>query len=369
MKTEPIFTLSFVAASLRGFGGWDIYDVQRAIRLYMPRTYADITTRFDVIVLDNANRFALTPPQIELLARAVREGGEGLLMGGGWESFGGTGAGQPPWGDSAVGELLPTEDVEGTWAESGRLVIEEASHEFVASIPWDRKSPFMNSWHHNIVTLKPGAQLLATVDRNIPPYSGEEHPLFVTWELYDTRIFACTGGLSFLTLTLSYGGTSYIPWEYYGDVSSNLMIYLAKRPVPQDIDLVHAVRSKGLEIRTRTSLLLSLLEFIESFGANTRGAMGQYDGLNELISGATDAYIALEFEKVLEIYGEVERDLYDLEVEAVKLKNRALLWVFAIEWLSVTGASLVAGFIVWTLMVRRRLYKEIGVTRLVDSYE
>lgn len=89
MRTEPIFSLTFVASSLRGFGGWKMEDVHRANRFYFPRNYQDIIHRFDVIVLDNANRDALTDKQIDLLARGVREGGVGLFMAGGDESFGG----------------------------------------------------------------------------------------------------------------------------------------------------------------------------------------------------------------------------------------------------------------------------------------
>ena len=34
------------------------------------------------------------------------------------------------------------------------------------------------------------------------------------------------------------------------------------------------------------------------------------------------------------------------------------------EWLPVTGIFLFTGLMVWTLMVRRRLYKEVEQTRL-----
>ena len=168
MQTEPIFSLTMVAASLRDFGGWYIEDVHRAIRLYLPRSYEDLVTRFDVIVLDNANPRALNPNKIELLARAVRESQRGLLMTGGWESFGGTGTAQPPWGPTAVGKLLPTEDIENAFIHTGRVVITKDKHEFVASLPWDRKSPFMGKWPHNLVTVKPGGQQLAHTDRNAP---------------------------------------------------------------------------------------------------------------------------------------------------------------------------------------------------------
>ena len=131
----------------------------------MPRTQQDLVSAYDVIVLDNANRGAMTIGQIELLAKAVRDDGLGLLMTGGWESFGGTGTSEPPWGDTAIGALLPTEDVVNTWVMGGRLVILEEDHEFVSSIPWDRKAPFMTSWHHNLVSVRQGAQLLAIPTR------------------------------------------------------------------------------------------------------------------------------------------------------------------------------------------------------------
>ena len=45
-----------------------------------------------------------------------------------------------------------------------------------------------------------------------------------------------------------------------------------------------------------------------------------------------------------------------------EVKNEALLWVYLVEWLSVTGTSLVVGFILWSMMVRRKLYREVATT-------
>jgi uncharacterized membrane protein len=370
MKSEPIFSMRFVAASLRGFGGWELEDVHRAIRLYMPRTFEDTTSWFDVIVLDNANRNALSIGHIEVLARAVKEAKLGLLMTGGSESFGGAGTAEPPWGTTAIGKLLPTEDVEDTWVMSGRLIILKEDHEYISSIPWERKSPFMTAWHHNLVKVRQGAELLAISDKNTFHLGGKEHPILVTWELQEgSRVFACTGEIAQSAIFLNYGGVSYTPWEYYGDLHSNLMIYLAIRPVPQDVDLVHSVRSKAFQIMTRTSLLLNLLEFIEDFGASTQAIMRDIDETNGMIVSARQDYIELRFEQVTLVYDEIFDILEKLERQAIELKDRALLWVYLIEWLSVMGVSLLAGFLLWTLMVRRRLYKEIGTTRMVDAYQ
>jgi len=366
MRSEPVFSLGFVAASLRGFGGWELDDVRRAIRLYFPRSYASLVESYDVIVLDNANRNALSPSQIEMLASAVQGGGLGLAMTGGWESFGGTGTNEPPWGDTAVGKLLPTRDVENTWVEGGHVVIDDWDNEFVSSIPWDRPSPFMRSWHHNIVTLKEGAHLLAHTDRNGLKYGSAEHPLLVTWELpVGARVLACTAEVSLMAITLSYGGVNYVPWDYYGDFTSNLMIYLAKRPVPQDVDLVHEARSRAMETRTRRSMLVALLDFIERFGANTNKLTEKIAEMDAIMASARQAYINLDFARVSERYGRALGALQGIEQQALVLKERTVLWVFVIEWACVSSTLLIGGFVIWTLMVRRRLYRAAGVTRLV----
>jgi hypothetical protein len=57
------------------------------------------------------------------------------------------------------------------------------------------------------------------------------------------------------------------------------------------------------------------------------------------------------------------RDLENLRIDALVLKDRALFWIYVIEWLSVSGTFLLAGFVLWTLMVRRRLYRQVASTR------
>jgi hypothetical protein len=47
----------------------------------------------------------------------------------------------------------------------------------------------------------------------------------------------------------------------------------------------------------------------------------------------------------------------------MRLRERALLWVYVVEWLAVTGTLLVCGMVLWTLMIRKRLYRQVAVTR------
>ena len=376
MRSDPLFSLNFVQATLRDWGAWGPVQVAksegqvyRMIRLYMPRSVSDLISRFDVIILANANRLAVSPRNIEMLAGGVKEAAMGFVMFGGWESFGGTGTGEPPWGETTVGELLPTSDTAAIYiykpAGAHRLTIDKPEHEFMASLPWDRRQPFMYNFHHNLVTAKPGAEVLAHVES----YAYKDHPGFVTWDLdNEARTFSITGeiiGPSSEPGQLHTMCTRGNPWEYALDFGGNLMIYLDRRPVPQDIQLVHRVRMRMFEVGTRKSLLHGLLEFCDSFGANTAKIHIKIDEANQMALDVLPSYLELRFEEVLETYNRVHEMLGDIEEDAIQLKNRALLWVYIVEWLAVSGTAMVAGFVLWSIMVRRRLFREVGTTKLI----
>jgi len=253
MRSDPLFRFSFVGASLRFWEAGpmpvaDESEVYRRVRMYMPRTYEDLVANYDVIVMHNAN-VLVVGPCIDKLARGVSEGGLGLLMSGGWESFGGTGSSSPPWGETSIGRLLPTEDIVGIWDESGRLVIDKPEHELISSLRWDMNDPDLTAsikWHHNPVTLRLGAGQLARVISG----SGRQDPLMATWRLgKGARVFALTSEIHGLCWQ---GGLYGNAWRYCVDFGCNLMIYLDDRAVPQDIELVHAARSKMSEVGTRS---------------------------------------------------------------------------------------------------------------------
>ncbi len=45
----------------------------------------------------------------------------------------------------------------------------------------------------------------------------------------------------------------------------------------------------------------------------------------------------------------------------------ALFWIGIVECTLTLSATLFSGFVLWTLMVRRRLYRTVGRTRLSQS--
>ncbi len=360
MRSDPLFRTTFVQSTIRDFMLFGpmpaptLSDLHRLVRLYMPRTLDDLVANYDVIVFFEANVHAVGI-HIEKLARGVSDGGLGLLMVGGWQSFGGA-AGYPAWGETAIGPLLPTEDIPGEWHDSTqhRIVIDKPENEFMKSIPWNLGDPALSGsvWDHNLLKVRAGAQQLARV---VSPQC--DAPLMVTWRLESgprTFSLASEGGWRLFSMAR---------WRYDYDFCSNLLIYLDDRPVPQDHVLVQAARSKIFEVATRRSMLMSLLDFCESFGANTQSIVDRLEEMEQVTAEALPHYLNLQFEDAIESYETAGKIMEDIEKEAMKLKQRALMWVYVIDWLTVTGTALFCGLVLWSLMVRRRLYRQVGYTR------
>jgi len=110
-------------------------------------------------------------------------------------------------------------------------------------------------------------------------------------------------------------------------------------------------------------MLYSLLDFIERFGASTQKIQREIARLNSIQKDAEGLYLNQDFEAALDRESNVFQLFSRVETQAVKLKERALLWVYAIEWTAVSGVFAVVAFATWSLMVRRRLYREVGMTK------
>lgn len=359
-RSDPLFRPTFVPATMRDFMLFGpmpaptVDDLKRLIRLHMPRTYADVVRNYDVIVFFEANSHAVGS-HLQKLADAVSQGGLGLLMEGGWQSFGGA-AGHPPWGDTPIGLLLPTEDILGGWHDSldHRFVVDMPEHEYMRSIPWHEETLLRGPvWDHNLLNVRPGADMLAHVES-----SGCNSPMMVTWKLEGgSRTFSCASEWLWQWVAMPY-------WKHQYSACTNLIIYLDGRPVPQDLPLVEAARSEMLSFGTRRSLLLSLLEFCESFGANTDRLTAKLKDVERTAAQGLPQYLNLDFEAALSSYKEAGKMLANLEIEAMNLKRTALIWVYVVEWLSVSGTAIACGVLIWWAMVRKALYRPVKVTRL-----
>jgi len=118
-----------------------------------------------------------------------------------------------------------------------------------------------------------------------------------------------------------------------------------------------------LEFRSLKGYLFSVMDFAEKLGANTIPVFKMLTEIDGKFESSVEAYIGGAYTSAEEILESSIKDLNDASALAFRLKDQAMLWIFLIEWLTVTATMAIAGFILWSLMVRRRLYEEVESTR------
>ena len=111
-------------------------------RQYTPRTYS-ILAENDVILVDNPDASIFEPKYLIWFRDAVQGDGAGFFMVGGNAAFGGHPG--TNWGDTPVQDVLPVWCVDFGWAQIGRVLITDYDHEFVASLPFDRRWEWMEN--------------------------------------------------------------------------------------------------------------------------------------------------------------------------------------------------------------------------------
>ena len=348
LSVTPVIASEIVATHFWGMEGLEM--VRRAIRLYIPRSYRQLVEGYDVIVLSDATLMVFTTNQLEWMVESVRDDGLGIVMAGGVESFqlGG-------WQVTKVADILPVEMLpDSSGPGFGRVT--EPDHELISSIPWEeggfRRINFGGS---NMGAVKQGATELAVLEQT----TGGEVPMMVAGEAGEGRSFAFMPDW-----TWGWGGL-FSEWEYYGDFTNNLMLFLAARGVPQEIEVLHQARRELLRLDIARGLLISLFEFVEKFGANPLPLEEMLDEVDAIKGEAESAYVEQDFNRALELTLDAIAEAERAEEEAVRIKNAALFWIYLVEWLAVTATLMISGTVVWGLMVRRRYFREVRSTRFV----
>jgi hypothetical protein len=166
------------------------------------------------------------------------------------------------------------------------------------------------------------------------------------------------------------GGDAY--WQptrnpYSMDMVLAEMMFATGRELPKDVVLVHQLRGRFANYIATRGFIYSLLDFIDKFGASGTPIITKAQAISGDAEEGERQYLAQEYEDSFASMDEAISQMEALRSEAMRLKDRALVWVYVTEWLAVSSVSLLAGFAIWTLMVQRRLYREVAVTRLVQS--
>jgi len=366
MREDAFIEVDPIRCYHHGGAATPLADVHKYMRIYMPRSYEQLLRQYDVIVLSDAYRGAFTLRQLGWFKSAVVQEGLGLVMVGGLDSFGASSS-RPAasWSGSIVEEILPVivppPAGHHNWIHvalaggCARIQIEDHENEFIRSLPFQPPPKYTWCFNGQIVYQKEGSSRLA---RYILPRFGNP-PCYVTWMQGRGRTFAMMHDWS--------GNSEFSRWDYYPDFAINLMLYLAGRELPEDYLTVHQYREEITRVAVGKRIILSFISFVESFGGNPERIDKELVSLDSMVSHAEDLYLENDFVSALSAARRAVEKLKEVEILSMKVKNQALFWVYVVEYLSVTGVALLSGFALWTLMVRRKLYAEVGVTRLAPK--
>jgi len=341
LNLDPMLVVTPVPASQGHMGG--IADMGRYLRVYLPRTYNDLVLSQDLIVLSDTIAFIYKPYHLNWFRDSVIQGGKAMVMAGGREIQTGDWPGKP------VEEALPV-----NWNPAG-LTYERPFR----ALPTDVQSPFLDSLPFetlpyytglNVASTKEGSQLLLQADVH-------DYPVVAYWEVGQG-----SGLVHTPDWTPAWVGEVW-NWEYYPDFVCNMLYLAARAEIPPDPLLIHRIREGFYQLSIQRGVVTGLAEFVDTFGANTRVLEDELSEIDEIRRDAMSTYIRQDYEAVLEIVQEAREKLDDAVDLAMELKDRALLWIYITEASAVTATSLICGVILWTLMIKRRLYREVGITR------
>ncbi len=342
---DPAIETTFIPCRPDYVGGYD--NAYRSMRMYMPRTYSKLTTDYDQMLLSDADPLVFTTQWVGWMVDSVTNGGLGFLWLGSIEE-----AGYPGWTGSTLAEIAPVEQVVGKYTLWGmfRLRIKDKDEALMKALPWE-ESPILVNLDNQI--RKEGSQLWATAKE-----ASVEKPLMTYWKNGEGSV------LSFASKFPKGVEVWHENWALFPQAMIYLVYRTADKALPADPYLFIRVTNSLIEFSATNSLLDSMIVWVEKFGGKT-------DKLRERRRSITDLGVTAE-ELCLEgDYGRAQDTLDEgktkqnlLRNEAMEAKDEALFWIYVTEWCALLGTLMISSYALWSLMVKKRYYKEVETSYL-----
>jgi hypothetical protein len=353
---DPFFDVSPVQAFTYGL---PVEVAWRSVRRYMPRSYEKLT-QFHAVTLVYADARLFKPEWKVWFSRAAVEG-VGLTFTGQhvekysflWE-----------WLESTVGDVLPVErpassDMGTTFGDQpGSIRVLKPEHPLMASLPWSEMGRHGNFYDITAINTKQGSEVLA----ELVPAFGQPNPFLATWEVEEGRTLAIMTRFS-----KEYRNPSdpFMDWPYLEDFSANYHFFVAGRRIPEDVEIVHKIRTTWADSYLVKNMLVGSIDFISKLGGNPAPLERMLREADDKLIESRMMYLGYDFEGSLALMEEMVSDLGVISKATIEVKDQVFLTIYLIEWSVLMSTSMVTAVVIWSLMVRRRLYKEAGSTRVV----
>jgi hypothetical protein len=314
-------------------------------RVYYPRTREHLINGYELMVFHDI-RTAFTIRQIHDLDHAFREEGMsafcGLCLG--WDYA---------WEPTILRDVLPV-------VEHGSVSPFFRGYQVQFFRERDPVfTPFIELGIEKVV----GSQYCTMEVKQGATIWGMIKPYEIPW-MVSIRPGGPNAGLQWLQSHTFEGWWAEEENPYAMDVATNMIFYALGAPLIDDIHARREARRLFTNFQSQKSLILSMMEWAESFGAQVTGLNERLTDLEGDIDKATLAYIQQNYQETISLLGAVSGTTREIANDAVRVKDEALFWVYLSEWLVVTATGIVAGGMVWNLMVRRKMYRAPGSTRL-----
>jgi len=357
--------MEYSAVPCREGGGMNMKQMVKAIRLYFPRTYEDMK-EFDYLMLLAPEFYLLDPKQDLWMHDLIQEGAGGFNDG---SVFSIVAQIHGSWAASLTQRAFPN-DAPAVVARGGGG--ESLAGAYGVVINEDFPEPVLTPFIKYGVEDVPGltsryvipretAGVMAWQVGNFPALG--KVPFLVSWDYGDGRAVTCGGFIKGRETWLGKDN------PYAADIVINLILHSTQRQLIQDVDVFHRLKLAFREFNDRMNMLVALRDFVDKFGANTQRIQDIIWELQDLKHEANEEYLDQDFIGCANTLDESSVRFGEAESIAKDTKNAALLWVYVIEWLVTTSTLMLSSFALWSLMVKRRLYRQVRATRFDHPQE
>ena len=382
LKIEPSLRGYYVPARFydSGWAGEHTEEILRSVRMYFPRTYESLSD-FDFMILDSPVVSSFGANGIHWMRMAVEEGKTGA---------------------TTMNSLLSKHrfcfqpfllsELEGVFPNDGMRVVEYCGGLDADKLSMKIGTPYEGPFHVRVnreapavftpflslglesfvggggylMFAKPGAFIwMWSVGnhRDIAP----ETPYLMSWDYGKGMAWSLSDNLRHGWWGWDMPAETHIVSENpYGlDILVNWIRYGTGREPIQEILAYHALRASYGEYEDLRNMIYSVLDFVSSFGGRTETLEARILENDEVLKRSKEYYVGNELWKAKEEVSLAVRGLEEITMDSMKVKDQTFFWIYLTQWLVVTSVSMVCGVFVWTLMVRRRMYREVGTTRAV----
>ncbi len=364
LGTDPLVTYARVPTDVDVYGGRSVYGTatlldlwKRMVRLYFPRTRSELVENYDFFLYPDTWLKPFTGQQIADMRYAVEKEGLGAFMTTGGDLASPNSKSWTGWRSSVMLDILPVEFSQAMTFDSGFRIKILKDDPPILSMFRELGLEKVNDGRHTWLEPRPGSSVWADMVTAEHSSTGSK-AWMVSWKV------GSTGGYYWMIADdIDHAWWSSTRNKYAMDVFMNVILYSTGRELPGDIIIIHGIRERYRVYSQYVSYLNSIIEFVEKFDANTARLVEEIDQIDETRLRSNEEYMEQRYDDAFQTIGAAIADMGGLEEKAIKLKDRALFWIYVVEWLAVMGTMMLCGTVVWTLMVRRRFYREIGTTR------